>query len=52
MEFSGFIYRVYAVSKAGGDTAEVFITDRLNGGRTGQQLLLILYKTVDVGLSF
>ena len=52
MEFRGFIDRVDPVPEAGGDPAEVFIADGLDGRRTGQQLFLILDETVDLGIGF
>ena len=52
MELRCFIDRVDPVAEPGGDPAEVFIVDRLDGRRTGQELFFILDEPIDLGIGF
>jgi hypothetical protein len=52
MELRCFIDRIDPIAEPGGDPAEVFVADRLDGRRAGQELLLILDEPIDLGIGF
>src|SRR5579859_5165792 len=48
VKLGGLVDGVDTISKTGGDAVEVLVADGLNGRSTGQELFLVLDKTVDL----